>query len=173
MPMPVYAPHASQARGLTRSQGVRIVVFIMIAAIMISAVVIFVSGDFGIGYKFTVSGDVRLGGLGDGSWYIENIQISEPIADKSILEFGFGLLDTSSIDVVCELQGKSVTDGLGTFSTIGGTKHFTCEFRHILPGYYSGEIYVYENMCGLIPINCDTVEQANEPFSIDIDIIGD
>jgi len=148
----------------------RIAVIIAIFAIVFICIAIYVVGDFGTGYKFTVSGKVTLRGPLEGSgWEITDIETSTPKRDWNVLSTLWSWPWESDMTFIIGTSNNyEVKQDLGNFATTGQTKPFSLEFRHFDPGHYTITLEVVERACGIIPINCDQVVKVVESTSINI-----
>jgi len=147
----------------------RLVVMMAIIVIIFSVVFLYLMGDFGTGYKFTVSGKVRVGGVGDGKWYIENVKVSDPERDWNVLAFpDLSVFDTGGIVVKCSVGGSDMEKNIGTVPKLGGEQRFSMEFRHIDPGSYTGQIEAYEEMCQFGFWDCQLEYKDFESFNVNV-----
>jgi len=133
-----------------------VIAALLILVITILAITALFVGDFGDGYKVTVSGYVEEGGITSDDFEIKQVVIGDPVPDHKILSFSPAFSAPWEAEIIVRLEIENhdndlfqfahpYEDSVGTMKMLqNDRKHFSIEARHLLPGEYDATLQVVE-----------------------------
>jgi len=154
------------ARAITVNPKV-VLIIVAVFIVIIAGVGILVLGEFGTGYKTTITGTVT-NPCATCDWTLTNLEYSTPVRDYKILNWWDDIFNPKTGSAIIETSFGTSTkiEGVGQW---GGSNTFSIEVRHLAPGPYDCEVIVYEEKCGFLPFNCDKEEKTDGYIEIIIE----
>jgi hypothetical protein len=135
-------------------------------------------GDFGVGYRVTVSGTISYApGLPGtpGTWTMSGLSVGDQERDWNILSTLWSLPWLSGdVKVLGTVNDQERVYTIGQFNTISGdSKQFEIEFRHLPAGTHNCLLSGIEVKCAFLPVMCPEIIQTSGNIQITIIEEGD
>jgi len=163
----------AKARGMAQNRIVLTVIILGIIIVAVAGLSVYLLGDYGAGYRFSVVGTVEYVGGWDPQYTLKYVDYTTPERDWKVLSTLWSFpWESGGIKAIATIGDNTQEYSLNTFNVINplpGIQTFEIEFRHISAGYHICTIDVYEENCGLLPINCDKLFWDTDSIQINIE----